>query len=224
MKMSRQIRVVMATLIGGIAITSSGCSAEALTANEASGPLGPEQTAVSSMAHDGTYSITIDPTVPNTFVMAGGGRLEIPAGAVCALGISGYGPTFWDTPCDPEPGPVELTVTVNSTDSAGASVDFAPDLRFSPASNVVLTLSAPNVSQQDVKDWIIVYCPTATSTTSGNGAGGVGGGKDGNKCVNESLTDRDLRTEADYDRNQLFRRIKHFSLYAVRRGGYLLAE
>lgn len=89
----------------------------------------------------------------------------------------------------------------------------------------MLTLSAPNVSVQDAKNWVILYCPSSTSTTSGSGSGGSGSGKDGNKCVNESLTDRDLQTFIDYDAKQLFRRIKHFSLYRVSDGsGYTVGE
>ena len=49
-----------------------------------------------------------------------------------------------------------------------------------------------------------------------------GGRRQGrNKCVNESLKDKDLRTVVDYDAKQLTRRIKHFSRY---RTGYTVAE
>jgi hypothetical protein len=87
----------------------------------------------------------------------------------------------------------------------------------------MLTLSAPNVSVQDAKNWVILYCPTTTSTTSGSGSGGSGGGKDGSKCVNEALNDKDLQTFINYDAKQLFRRIKHFSMYTVS-AGYLVTE
>jgi hypothetical protein len=79
---------------------------------------------------------------------------------------------------------------------------------------------------QDSKNWLILYCPNAYSTTSGNGSGGGGGGKDGSKCINESLTDKDLQTFINYDAKQLFRRIKHFSRYAaaVDDSGYTVSE
>jgi hypothetical protein len=115
---------------------------------------------------------------------------------------------------------MQLTVTISSSGGSGTSIDFNPSLRFNPLSNVVLTLSAPNVSVQDAKNWVILYCPSATSWTSGNGSGGGGTGG-GDKCVNEALNDKDLTTFINYDAKQLFRRIKHFSLY---RAGYTVAE
>ena len=242
MSVSKQFRIAAALLVGGIVVASSACSVDsleqataprsltpALSASRGPGsgsasPSGFAGSSIPDMSRDGTYNVTVDPTVANTLVMAGN-TLDIPASSVCAIGTSGYGPTLWDAPCAPEARAVQLTVTVNSTSGSGAAIDFNPALRFNPLSKVVLTLSAPNVSVQDAKNWVILYCPSTTSTTSGSGSGGSGGGKDGNKCVNESLTDKDLQTFINYDAKQLFRRIKHFSRYAVSDGaGYLLGE
>jgi hypothetical protein len=233
MSMSKQFRIAAAILVGGIVVASSACSVDsldqttaprslnpALTASHVSGrSLTGSTSAFPDMSQDGTYNVTIDPTVANTLVMAGN-TLQIPAASVCAIGSSGYGPTYWNAPCAPEVRLVQLTITVNSSGS-GASVDFSPALRFNPLSTVSLTLSAPNVSVQDAKNWVILYCPSSTSTTSGNGSGGSGSGKYGDKCVNESLNDKDLQTFIDYDAKQLSRRIKHFSLYTV---GYTVSE
>ena len=231
MNTSRKIRVAAAVLIGGIVVASSACSTDSLEQSTAPRQISPTSgnrdsgpssagSSFSDMSRDGTYLVTLDPTVPNTLVF-GASKLEIPASAVCALGISGYGSSFWNLPCAPEQRPVQLTITVSSSGGEGTSLDFYPSLRFNPATNVVLTLSAPNVSKQDAKNWIIFYCATATSTTgSNNGSGGSGSGN-GTKCVNESLNDKDLQTFVDYDQKQLFRRIKHFSFY---RAGYMLAE
>jgi hypothetical protein len=238
MKMSRQFRIAAALLVGGIVVASSACSVDSLDQTTAPQSLTPTLSAsrgpgsittatgpvIPDMSKDGTYNVTLDPTVANTLVM-GANSLVIPAGSVCAVGTSSYGPEFWNAPCALETRAVQLTVSVNSTSGSGASIDFKPALRFSPLNQVVLTLSAPNVSVQDSKNWVILYCPSATSTTSGNGSGGSGSGKGGDKCVNESLTDKDLQTFVDYDAKQLFRRIKHFSLYAVDdAGGYMVGE
>jgi hypothetical protein len=237
---SGQFRILRGILIGSLVLAASACSIEPLqqttapsrTAGEGSGSAasdssGPDGAAAGSqlpdMSQDGTYSLTLDPSVANTLVM-GPNRLAIPAGAICAVGSSSYGPEFWNSPCASETKAVTLTIVISSKSAAGTSIDFNPALRFEPASNVTLTLSAPSVSVKDAKEWVILYCPSATSTTSGQGAGGNGGGKDGNKCVNESLKDKDLRTHIDYDLKQLFRRIKHFSRYAVARSGYTVAE
>ena len=240
MRTSSQIRNVKATLVGML-VASSACSIEPLqqttaptqtasvgsgSASSGSSGAGAGTTAtthVADISRDGTYSVTLDPSVANRLVM-GANRLEIPASAICAVGASSYGPTFWNAPCAPETRAVTLTIVVNSTSAEGTSIDFSPALRFEPASKVMLTLSAPSVSVKDAQDWVILYCPSETSTTSGQGSGGSGGGKEGNKCVNESLTDKDLQTQINYDLKQLFRRIKHFSRYAVARGGYTVSE
>lgn len=239
MKMSKQFRIVAAALVGGIVVASSACSVGSLDQTTAPRSIAPTPSAsrgpasfdpsvfgsaIPDMSKDGTYTVVLDPTVANTLVMAGN-TLVVPAGSVCDLGTSGYGPTLWDAACAPQLRPVQLTIIVNSSSGEGASIDFNPALRFSPLAKVTLTLSAPSVSMQDAKNWVILYCPTSTSTTSGSGSGGSGGGKDGNKCVNEALNDKDLQTFIDYDAKQLFRRIKHFSLYRVSSGaGYLVTE
>jgi hypothetical protein len=223
-------------MVGGIVVASSACNVDSLdqstgprsmtptlTASHAAGRSSTstaEGSAFPDMSKDGTYSVTIDPSVANTLVM-GASKLEIPAAAVCELGSSGYGPSFWNAPCAPETRTMQLTITISSSGGSGTSIDFNPSLRFNPASNVWLTLSAPNVSVQDAKNWVILYCASGTGTTSGSGSGGSGSGKDGSKCVNEALTDKDLQTFVDYDLQQLTRRIKHFSVYRISDGGWL---
>ena len=238
MKMSRQFRIAAMLLVGGIVVASSACSVDSLDQTTApksslkptlsasrgpgSGGFGLAGSGMPDMSRDGTYNVNLNPAVTNTLVM-GANTLVIPAGSVCAVGVSSYGPEFWNTPCVPETRTVQLTISVSSS-GPGASIDFNPALRFNPLNTVVLSLSAPNVSVRDSKNWVILYCANATSTTSGNGSGGSGSGKDGDKCINESLTDKDLQTFIDYDAKQLFRRIKHFSRYAVFDGGYTVAE
>jgi hypothetical protein len=233
MNISKRIRILAAFVGGGIVVASSACSVDSVAPTSAPRSLTPSalasrgtgtSQAFPDMSKDGTYNVLIDPTVDNVLTF-GSSRLEMPAGSMCVVGSSLYGPAYWNTACVSETRPTTLAITVNSTSGSGASVDFTPALRFSPLSKVTLTLSAPQVSQQDVKNWLILYCPTSTSTSSGNGSGGSGSGKDGNKCVNEALTDKDLQTFVNYDLKQLFRRIKHFSFYAVSDGnGYTVGE
>ena len=238
MHISKKFRIATAVMVGGIVVASSACSTDALDQSTGPRSMAPVPAnndsgrgssgnsgnsfgaAFPDMSKDGTYTLNIDPNVANTIVM-GANKLEIPAGAVCDLGTSGYGPSFWNAPCTPQTRSMQLTVTISSSGGSGTSIDFNPSLRFNPASNVMLTLSAPSVSVQEAKNWVILYCPSATSWTSGNGSGGSGSGG-GDKCVNEALNDKDLRTFIDYDAKQLFRRIKHFSIY--RAAGYTVAE
>jgi hypothetical protein len=233
MKFSKRFRIVTAALGGGIVVASSACSVDSLdratapssfTPSVASLSRGPGQFGTSSatfpdMSQPGTYNVSVDP-LTSTTLNFGASKLVLPANAICAVGTSSYGPEFWNAPCDLQTARVQLTISVTST-SLGNAVDFSPNLRFDPQTNVQLTLSAPQVQKQDAKNWVILYCANGTGTTSGNGSGGSGSGKDGSKCVNESLTDKDLQTFVDYDLQQLTRRIKHFSRYTISDGGWL---
>ena len=236
MKLSKRFRILAAALGGGIVVASSACSVDSLdrttsptglapsvaSAWRGHGRNGSSLAASSDASNVQTFNFTVDPQTGATLNF-GAGTLVVPANAICEIGTSGYGPEFWNAPCDPQTNNVQLTVSVTTT-SEGASVDFSPSLRFNPLTDVQLSLSAPQVQKQDAKSWVIVYCANATSRWSGHGSGGSGSGKDGSKCVNEALTDKDLRTFVDYDLQQLTRRIKHFSRYVVDDGGYLGSE
>ena len=147
---------------------------------------------------DGTYSMTLDPTKDQSFLL-GPNRLDIPANAVCNLLTSGYGAAYWSQSCTPEQQPLTLTVVIKDASSLHPSMNFFPAMRFNPDKNVQLFIYAPNVSKTDAKNWLMYYCP------------------DSSKCVDESLTDSDLLTQIDYSADVVFRRVKHFS-------GYMVAE
>ena len=145
---------------------------------------------------DGTYAVTFDPTHKQSFAL-GPNHLDIPANAVCDLESSGYGMSYWDKPCNPEHAPLTLTVVIRNAASDHPSMDFFPAMRFNPAKRVELYMYAPHVTLKDATDWVMLYCPDTGS------------------CIDESITDRSLRTVVDYRENMLFRRVKHFSGYTV---------
>jgi len=233
MKFSKRFRIVTAALGGGIVVASSACSVDSLdratapssltpsvaSLSRGSGQFGNRSEASPDMSQPGTYAVTVNPLTATTLNF-GASKLALPANAICAVGTSSYGPEFWDASCDLQTSRVQLTIVVTST-SLGNSIDFSPNLRFNPQTDVQLTLSAPQVQKQDAKSWVILYCANGTGWTSGSGSGGSGSGKDGDKCVNEALTDKDLQTFVDYDLQQLTRRIKHFSRYTISDGGWL---
>lgn len=227
MKTSKRFRILAVLLGGGIVVASSACNVSSLDKSVAPSRVTTTQrtsTFVPTAAQkaligvtDGTYRFTFDPKQDQVFSL-GPNRLEIPAWAVCKVGITNYGPTFWNAPCTPQTTPVQLTVTVKNAASDNPSVDFQPAMRFSPDKVVQLFFYVPNVSQTDAKNWVITYCPNAGSgslSTSTSGSGSSGG------CVNEALTDPDLQTFVDYNANMLFRRLKHFSRYQVDDSGWL---
>ena len=190
-------------LLGALAL--SACSADVTTAPPAAKVAAkstPSMFVPSASAKaligvvDGTYAVTIDPTHDQS-VNLGPNHLDIPAYGICNLAWSGYGPQYWDRPCQVQTSPVALTVIIKNADSDHPSIDFFPAMRFNPAKTVQLYMYAPNVSQNDAKNWQMFYCP------------------DGKACFDESLTDASLVTSIDYTNNVLFRRVKHFSGYTV---------
>jgi hypothetical protein len=145
---------------------------------------------------DGTYAVTIDPTRDQSFNL-GPNHLDIPAGGICNLTRSGYGPQYWDRPCQSQRLPVVLTVIIKNANSEHPSIDFFPAMRFNPSTKVQLFMYAPRVSRREAKNWQMLYCP------------------DHGGCFDESRTDESLLTGVDYTNNVLFRRVKHFSGYTV---------
>jgi hypothetical protein len=242
MNISKRVRVLAAIVGSGIVVASSACTVDVPTSAPGSlaptaapsfarGPSGATATGAATLptlpttptVPNGVYGITFDPATDNVLTI-GPNRLVLPANSVCNLTSSGYGEAFWNQSCAPETKPVTLTITVSGSGGAQASIDFQPALRFNPLTNVTISFFVPEVSRTDAKEWLILYCPSATvSSTTVNGSGGSGGGKGGSKCVNESLTDKDLKTFVDYDASVLLRRIKHFSAYRVD-SGYVVAE
>ena len=146
---------------------------------------------------DGVYTFTFDPSKDQSFDL-GPNHLDIPANAVCDLDKTAYGTKYWNDRCSPERGTVTITATISHAKSDHPRIDFQPAMRFNPRTEVVLYLYAKRASKEDAAMLVMQYC----SDLHG-------------KCVDESLTDRDLVTSVDRRHNVVFRRIKHFSGYVV---------
>jgi hypothetical protein len=145
-------------------------------------------------AVDGVYTFTVDPNSSQT-VSFGKSYVSFPAGSICALGTSSYGPSTWNDSCVAETGPVTITATVRNAQTNNPSVDFEPAMRFSPATTVQLYLYVTNAATLSNMT-VMRYC-SATG------------------CVDESITDASLQTSIDATQGLVFRRIKHFSGYVV---------
>jgi hypothetical protein len=226
MKITKRVRVLAAIVGSGIVVASSACGTDStaptpaapaakVTTPEARSGFAPTEASKALIGvADGTYTVTFNPGADQVFSL-GPNRLEMPANSVCALGTSGYGPSFWDKPCTPETRPVTLAVTVKDASSSNPTVDFKPAMRFNPQTRVSLYFYVPRVTREDAKNWLILYCGNGTRLSSGSGSSG--------SCVNEAATDPTLRTYVDYSTSVLFRRIKHFSVYRVD-SGYVSGE
>ena len=123
-------------------------------------------------------------------------RIVIPAGAICDLATSGYGPASWATPCKPATGIIAFTVKSWVGTDGGPKVTFSPDLRFAPTQTVLLNIS--NVGATSVGTPTIQWC-TALMT----------------QCVDEGRTDPTLATGFDPFAYSVWRRVKHLSGYNV---------
>jgi hypothetical protein len=235
MKMSRQLRIAAALMVSGIAVASSACSVDGITPTSTERSLAPaaspfaargsssgpgSMSDLGSLA-DGTYTFTVDPRIDQV-VTIGQSRVVLPASSVCALGVSGYGPTLWDRGCNPEKRPFTLKVTVAGSGTENAALDFQPSMRFDPTKTVTMDIFVPQLNAETTYDWTIFYCPTP----SGQPGARLGTNlmRADPTCVDESLIDPSLGVTADYQNNVLSRRLKHFSAYQIARGGYVVVE
>jgi hypothetical protein len=145
---------------------------------------------------DGAYAYTVMPGQDNV-LRFGDSYLVLPANSICSLLTSGYGPTMWNAPCSPQTLPVVITATVRNAGTNNPSIDFQPAMRFNPTKTVRLVLDVTNATTMSNLTTLL-YCGPFSSV-----------------CVDESKTDWSLGTEIDKYRNQVSRRIKHFSGYVV---------
>jgi len=143
---------------------------------------------------DGTYNFTIDPSQAQTLQLGASG-LYIPAHAICDVATSSYGMGTWNDTCAPQTEPMTITAVVRNAATDHPSVEFQPALRFSPSSQTWLYMAVTDQATLD-NTKVLFYC---------NETG----------CMDESLTDTDLKSYVDTQNFMVFRRIKHFSGYVV---------
>ena len=133
-------------------------------------------------------------------------RIDFPAGAICDIPTSSYGPGTWDDACFSTTQTVKVSTKIWLDADGHPHIDFQPAMRFQPtlANGVMLYLKDRNAQYRD--DLSILYCVTD------------------NGCRDESLTDPSLETMVDPVDGIVFRRIKHFSGYNVTAGRAADAE
>jgi hypothetical protein len=124
--------------------------------------------------------------------------INIPAGAICDLATSGYGPSMWDADCQPLRGSVVITATLLQDAEGQPYVDFQPAMRFAPNKEVTLFMRSRGTTRAQTS---VMYC---------NNAG---------FCHDESLTDASLKPFRVGKSAVIGRRIKHFSGYYVSTDG-----
>jgi hypothetical protein len=185
-------------LLGGCSGDSTApASAKPVASQSRTSPFVPTAAAKALVGvADGEYQFTVDPTVDQA-IHLGPNYLSLPANAVCDIASSSYGATHWGEACTPQTAPVTITAIVRNATSDHPSIDFYPAMRFSPDKNVSLYIYVPTGMADFQKKWVMKYC------------------NDSSVCVDESLADTDLRSNADLQNMMVFRRIKHFSGYII---------
>ena len=200
MRMPMMARKRFSTSVLVLAAVMLGACAGEVTAPTASHMLRPAFTPAGATnaligIDDGSYVFTVDPTRDQSIPL-GKSRLDLPANSICALEGSRYGAKYWDERCKAERLPVVITATVRNANTDHPSIDFQPAMRFNPRTTVNLYIYSPKATKK-TQFLSLLYC------------------NDKNRCVDESLTDKDLKTHVDSDDEMVFRRIKHFSGYLV---------
>jgi hypothetical protein len=139
-------------------------------------------------------------------------ELVVPANAVCVLGSS-YGPGTWDQPCATLSAGQSVKVTATyGFGRNGPVVDFSPDIRFSPRSEVTLStdLYAPI---------LLAFRGYFSANPSGLRYFGIYYTEDfGTTSVADALVDASLTTHVSLKTGSVWRRIKHFSGYNIAAG------
>jgi len=131
-----------------------------------------------------------------SFAIDGDHQLYISSKSICKQGVSLYGPGTWDLPCQSSDKDVQIDAQTSTTSKGHPRIDFNPPMRFNPdADDVVLVIHDPSAASNPSS--VILYC------------------NDLGICVDEGKTDKSLRTHHDSNRGIVWRKIKHFSGYAV---------
>ena len=120
--------------------------------------------------------------------------ISIPANAICEL-TSGYGPGFWDQPCQPLRGSVVITARVMQDPDGQPYIDFQPAMRFAPNKDVMLFMREGRSNGK--KQIAVKFCDNLGF------------------CIDEALTDPSLQWFRVGKTPIIGRRVKHFSGYTV---------
>ena len=145
----------------------------------------------------GNTVVTFTVTSRGGMYNIGDHKIVFPTNVVCDPLTSGYGPSYWNQPCNIASYGITITAIVG-TDRGHPKIDFSPALRFvtnGRGQSVILYMK--DAAAQGSATATIMYCNPLAG------------------CVDESLTDPTLVTKKDARGGFLYRILKHFSGYNV---------
>lgn len=146
-----------------------------------------------------------------TYAVNGLFNITFPAGSICDPDLSTYGEGTWDTSCVPLNRAIRITATTRLS-GGGMAVDFSPELRFVPTSQVVISTDVfagfikANRAFFAANPWALrplalYYSPTLGGST-----------------VADYISDYSLVTHVNLSTGRVSRRVKHFSGYNITSG------
>jgi hypothetical protein len=176
-----------------VALTLAACSDAPVDPASKASTLTPEGAHL-TIASTSVTTAVLYPQYDNVYVSVEGHRIVIPAYSICQVGVSGYGPGYWDAPCAPQTAPVVFTIVTTTDTDGSSSVKVQPDVRFAPGKTVMAYFKDPKGSVTPGS--FIAYC-----TLLG--------------CSDEGKKDAAMTTYRDPSQGIIYRRLKHFSGYNV---------
>jgi hypothetical protein len=188
---TRIARQLATATLAALAFTLAACSDSPV--DPASSTLKPEGAHL-TLASTSVTTATLYPQYDNVYVSVEGHRIVIPAYSICQIGVSGYGPGFWDKSCTPQTSPIVFTITTSVDTDGSSRVSVKPDVRFVPGKRVMAYFKDTKGSVTSGS--YIAYCFT-----------------DG--CIDEGKIDASMTTYRDPSQGIIYRRLKHFSGYNV---------
>jgi hypothetical protein len=153
---------------------------------------------------NGTASFTVNPWGGVYYV--GNHAVVFPAHSVCDPEKSTYGVGTWDSPCVALTHPIQVKATTRRLNGVDW-VDFSPDIRFVPSARPSRWV------------WMVMYTPQTIGASGDLSRFSIlFAERIGGPLLNDAATDPTLRTYVDTQSGVSYRRVKHFSGYAVSDG------
>lgn len=200
------MRLTLTAAVALLAACSAADQAVAPAVKHTARPAGaPSLDVITNSVAPDSLSADFTVTPSGGMFVLGNNAVYFPANSICDPATSSYGPGHWEDACTPLDHAIDFHAEVRRDSVSGKSwVDFTPAVRFVPTTD-------PN---QVV--WMMMK-PGVDLTADNYTAYGMQWMPDGTPdlAVNEALSDSDLKTYVDLDRDVVFRRVKHFSGYIV---------
>ena len=145
-----------------------------------------------------------------SFAVAGLYTVNFPENSVCNPDNTKYGPTEWDKGCSTLRSGQSIKVHATlSLASGGLAIDFSPDLRFSPNSQVTISTDVFAPLLKANKNYYVGH-PDALNFLAISYAPSLGA-----TSVKDYKADPSLITHVNLITGQIWRRVKHFSGYNI---------